>query len=59
MQSRNNNNLKGIDVSNWKGNINFQSVKNYGVEVPKWDTGLQLEFDSSLLTGGQVIVDLN
>ena len=33
MQSRNNNNLKGIDVSNWKGNINFQSVKNDGVEV--------------------------
>ena len=33
MQSRNNNNLKGIDVSNWKGNINFKSVKNDGVEV--------------------------
>ncbi|MGM8222200.1 GH25 family lysozyme [Clostridium perfringens] len=33
MQSRNNNNLKGIDVSNWKGNINFESVKNDGVEV--------------------------
>ena len=33
MQSRNNNNLKGIDVSNWKGNINFQSVKNDGVKV--------------------------
>ncbi|SQI03876.1 DUF4352 domain-containing protein [Clostridium perfringens] len=31
----------------------------YVVEVPKGATGLQLEFDSSLLTGGQVIVDLN
>ncbi|EGT4145413.1 hypothetical protein EQY69_14445 [Clostridium perfringens] len=58
MQSRSNNNLKGIDVSNWEENINFQSVKNYGVEVTKGATGLQLEFHSSLLTGGQVIVDL-
>ncbi|EOU1808086.1 hypothetical protein DMN40_09675 [Clostridium perfringens] len=33
MQSRNNNNLKGIDVSNWKGNINFENVKNDSVEV--------------------------
>ncbi len=33
MQSRNNSNLKGIDVSNWKGDINFQGVKNDGVEV--------------------------
>lgn len=31
----------------------------YVVEVPKGATGLQLEFDSSLLTSGQVIVDLN
>lgn len=31
----------------------------YVVEVPKEATGLQLEFDSSLLTSGQVIVDLN
>ncbi|NGT03890.1 DUF4352 domain-containing protein [Clostridium perfringens] len=31
----------------------------YVVEVPKGDTGLQLEFDSSLLNSGQVIVDLN
>ena len=31
----------------------------YIVEMPKGATGLQLEFDSSLLTGGQVIVDLN
>lgn len=31
----------------------------YVVEVPKGATGLQLEFNSSLLTGGQVIVDLN
>ncbi|MGG5460846.1 GH25 family lysozyme [Clostridium sp. B9] len=33
MQSRNSENLKGIDVSNWKGDINFSSVKNDGVEV--------------------------
>lgn len=33
MQSRRNSNLKGIDVSNWKGDINFQGVKNDGVEV--------------------------
>ncbi|ELC8443159.1 SH3 domain-containing protein [Clostridium perfringens] len=33
MESRNSNNLKGIDVSNWKGNIDFQSVKNDGVKV--------------------------
>ena len=31
----------------------------YVVEVPKGATGLQLEFNSSLLSGGQVIVDLN
>lgn len=31
----------------------------YIVEVPKGSTGLQLEFNSSLLSGGQVIVDLN
>lgn len=31
----------------------------YVVEVPKGKTGLELEFDSSLLTGGQVIVTLN
>lgn len=31
----------------------------YVVEVPKGTTGLELEFDSSLLTGGQVIVKLN
>ena len=31
----------------------------YVVEVPKGATGLQLEFDSSLLNSGQVIVDLN
>ncbi|MFL0245540.1 DUF4352 domain-containing protein [Candidatus Clostridium stratigraminis] len=31
----------------------------YVVEVPKGQTGLELEFDSSFLTGGQVIVKLN
>lgn len=31
----------------------------YVVEVPKGTTGLELEFNSSLLTGGQVIVKLN
>lgn len=31
----------------------------YVVEVPKGKTGLELVFDSSLLTGGQVIVTLN
>ncbi|ENK1244704.1 DUF4352 domain-containing protein [Clostridium botulinum] len=31
----------------------------YVVEVPKGTTGLELEFDSSLLSGGQVIVKLN
>lgn len=31
----------------------------YVVEVPKGDTGLQLEFDSSILSSGQVVVDLN
>lgn len=33
MEGRNSNNLKGIDVSNWQGNINFKSVKNEGIEV--------------------------
>ncbi|MGG5461515.1 GH25 family lysozyme [Clostridium sp. B9] len=33
MQSRNSSNLKGIDVSNWKVDIDFSSVKNDGVEV--------------------------
>lgn len=31
----------------------------YVVEVPKGTVGLQLEFDSSLLSSGQVVVDLN
>jgi hypothetical protein len=31
----------------------------YAVEIPKGTTGLELEFDSSLFTGGQVIVKLN
>lgn len=31
----------------------------YVVEVPKGQTGLELEFNSSLFTGGQVIVKLN
>ena len=33
MEGRNSNNLNGIDVSNWQGNINFKSVKNEGIEV--------------------------
>ena len=33
MEGRNSNNLKGIDVSNWQGNINFKSVKNERIEV--------------------------
>ena len=32
MEGRNSNNLKGIDVSNWQGNINFKSVKNEGLK---------------------------
>lgn len=31
----------------------------YVVEVPKGQTGLELEFDASLFTGGQVVVKLN
>lgn len=31
----------------------------YVVEVPKGSKGLELEFDSSLISSGQVIVDLN
>lgn len=31
----------------------------YVVEVPKGTTGLQLEFDASLLSSGQVIIQLN
>lgn len=31
----------------------------YVVEVPKGQTGLELEFDGSLFTGGQVVVKLN
>ncbi|WP_300347553.1 GH25 family lysozyme [Clostridium sp.] len=33
MQSRSNNNLKGIDISNWKGNVDFSKVKNAGIEI--------------------------
>lgn len=33
MQSRNSENLRGIDVSNWQGNIDFAAVKNSGIEV--------------------------
>lgn len=33
MQSRNNGNLKGIDISMWKENINFNKVKNAGYSV--------------------------
>ncbi len=32
MEGRNSNNLKGIDVSNWQGNINFKSVKMRGLK---------------------------
>lgn len=31
----------------------------YIVEVPKGQKGLELEFDSSLLSGGQIVVELN
>lgn len=31
----------------------------YVVEVPKGQKGLELEFDSSLISGGQVVVNLN
>lgn len=31
----------------------------YVVEVPKGATGLELEFDSSFLSSGQVVVKLN
>ncbi|AWZ48411.1 hypothetical protein C3495_06075 [Clostridiaceae bacterium 14S0207] len=33
MPSRNPNNLKGIDVSNWQSNIDFKKVKAHGVQV--------------------------
>lgn len=33
MQSRNEKNLKGIDISNWQGNVNMAAVKNAGIEV--------------------------
>lgn len=32
MEGRNSNNLNGIDVSNWQGNINFKSVKMRGLK---------------------------
>ena len=52
-------------VDNQKGQLDGKVAPGrkmtgeYVVEVPKGATGLQLEFDSSLLTSGQVIVDLN
>ena len=33
LQSRSNNNYKGIDVSHWQGNIDFNRVKNSGVQI--------------------------
>lgn len=33
MQNVNSNYLKGIDVSNWQGNIDFNFVKNSGIQV--------------------------
>lgn len=33
MQSKGNANIKGIDVSNWQGDINFAAVKASGVEI--------------------------
>ena len=52
-------------VDNQKGQLDGKVAPGrkmtgeYVVEVPKGATGLQLEFDSSLLTSGQVIVDVN
>lgn len=33
MKSRSSKNLKGIDVSFWQGDINFQEVKNSGIQA--------------------------
>lgn len=33
MESRNEKNYKGIDVSNWQGNIDFGNVKDSGVQI--------------------------
>lgn len=33
MQTRNNSNLKGIDVSHWNGNIDYKQVKASGIDI--------------------------
>ena len=33
MESRNSNNFRGIDVSNWQGDIDFAKVKQSGIEI--------------------------
>ncbi|MFR4998453.1 MAG: GH25 family lysozyme [Clostridium paraputrificum] len=33
MESRNSNNFRGIDVSNWQGDINFAKVKESGIQI--------------------------
>lgn len=33
MESRNSNNFRGIDVSNWQGNIDFAKVKQSGIQI--------------------------
>lgn len=33
MQSISSSNLKGIDVSNWQGTIDFNAVKNSGIQI--------------------------
>ena len=33
MESRNSNNFRGIDVSNWQGDIDFSKVKQSGIEI--------------------------
>ena len=33
MDSRNESNYRGIDISNWQGNVDFDAVKNSGIQV--------------------------
>ena len=33
MESRNSNNFRGIDVSNWQGDIDFAKVKQSEIEI--------------------------
>ena len=33
MESRNNSNYKGIDISSWQGNVDFKKVKDSGIKI--------------------------